>query len=398
MGHERNSDESNLMIQTILNQAIAQAGGVLPFHQFMQQALYHPQHGYYMTQRPRLGRQGDFVTAPEMTSLFGELLTLQCIEIWQRLDCPARFQVVEAGAGSGKLAMDILRTAHRFPAFREALTYTILEVSPDFQARQQQTLEEAGISPHTLHWIPDLSSLPESSIEGILFSNEFLDAFPVHWVEMTQDGLREIAVTQGARNFETTKIPCAPPVDPHYFSTLGIDLPVGRRTEIGLASVAWMVQAGRVLKRGVILSIDYGCTQEEYYGPAFPQGTLTGFYQHQQINNPLRYPGAMDLTAHVNFSAMARAGASSGMVTLGYTTQAWFLMGLGILQRMEMLAKSQESALHESLRQTVSRLIMPQGMGERFKVLAQGKGVTETPLAGFSLNNKCQRLSLRQNI
>lgn len=383
---------------SFLKQAITQAGGALPFHRYMQQVLYHPQYGYYMSNRPRLGRQGDFVTAPEMTSLFGELLTLQCMEIWTRLGQPTCFQLLEAGAGNGKLAADILRTARRFPAFQAALTYAILEISPDFQARQRQTLEEAGISAKTLHWFHDLSSFSESSFEGVILSNEFLDAFPVHWVEMTEDGLQELAVIQGKKGLEAHKIAIAPPLDPHYFVTLGVNLPVGMRTEIGLAGMAWMEQMGRILKRGVVLSIDYGYTQAEYYGPALPQGTLTGFYQHQQVADPLLHPGEMDLTAHVEFTAMARAGEKGGLTTLGYTTQAWFLMGLGILQRLEILAASQEKTAHERLRQTVLRLIMPQGMGDRFKVLAQGKGLSADTLAGFSLNNKHQRLSFRHDI
>lgn len=386
------------MLRSILNQAITEAGGAIPFHHYMRLVLYHPQHGYYMADRPRLGRSGDFVTAPEMTSLFGELLTLQCIEIWQSIGSPTTFQIVEAGAGSGKLAMDLLRTARRFPDFYKALTYTILEVSPTFQARQQHTLAEAGLSLDAVRWLRDLSPLPEDSLEGIIVSNEFLDAFPVHWVEMSEVGLREMAVTQGEKGLETVAIPIAPPLDPDYFAALGIDRPLATRTEIGLAAMAWMTMAARRLKRGVILSIDYGCPQQEYYGPGYPQGTLTGFYQHQQISDPLRYPGAMDLTAHVDFTALARAGEKGGLTTLGYTTQAWFLMGLGILQRLEILSKSQDSIAYESLRQTVLRLIMPQGMGERFKVLAQGKGLPDTPLAGFSLNNNRQRLSLRHDI
>lgn len=383
------------MMQTILKQTINRAGGVLPFHQFMQQALYHPQHGYYMSQRPRLGRRGDFVTAPEMTSLFGELLTLQCIEVWQRLGQPTTFHIIEAGAGSGKLAMDILRTAGRFPAFMASLNYTILEVSPDFQSRQQQTLEQAGL---TATWSTDLGSLPQSAIEGVILSNEFLDAFPVHWLEMSETGLQEIAVVKAEEGLTTTLIPITAPLDPHYFDNMGIELPVGKRAEVGLAAAAWIREAGQRLTRGAILSIDYGAPQREYYGPAYPQGTLSGYYQHTQISNPLQHPGEMDLTAHVDFSALARAGEESGLVTLGYTTQAWFLMGLGILQRLEKLANSQDRPAYERLQQTVSRLIMPQGMGERFKVLLQGKGLSTEPLAGFSLNNRCQYLSLLHNI
>ena len=386
------------MLRGILNRAITEAGGAIPFYRYMQLVLYHPQYGYYMADRLRLGRSGDFVTAPEMTSLFGELLTLQMVEIWQSMGSPAAFHIVEAGAGSGKLAMDLLRTARRFPDFQKSLIYTILEVSPTFQARQQHTLDEAGLSRQAVRWLWDLSTLPENSLEGVILSNEFFDAFPIHWVEMGETGLRELAVSQGKKGLETVAIPVAPPLEPDYFTVLGIDLPLATRTEIGLAATVWMTMAARRLKRGVILSIDYGSPQEEYYGPGYPQGTLTGFYQHQQISNPLRYPGEMDLTAHVDFTALARAGEKGGLTTLGYTTQSWFLMGLGILQRLEILSKHQDSTTYESLRQTVLRLIMPQGMGERFKVLVQGKGLPDNALAGFSLNNNRQRLSLRHNI
>ena len=387
------------MIQTILHDAIAQAGGLLPFHQFMQQALYHPEYGYYMTQRARLGRTGDFVTAPEMTSLFGELLTLHCIEVWQRLGQPNRFQVVEAGAGSGKLAADICRTARRFPPFQEALTYTILEISPTFQANQRQSLAEADMPPDTLRWCNTLADLGEAGIEGILLSNEFLDAFPVHWLEMTADGLQEMGVALAETGLISRLMPVTPPLTADYFTRLNHELPVGMRTEVGLAATTWMAEAAQRLHRGMILSIDYGYTQQEYYSAALPQGTLSGFYQHQQITDPLQYPGEMDLTAHVNFTAIAQAGEAAGLTTLGYTTQAWFLMGLGILQRLENLSKTQDEAAQQRLRQTVLRLIMPQGMGERFKVLAQGKGMEMgPPLAGFSLHDAQQRLSLPNSV
>ncbi|MEO5364310.1 MAG: SAM-dependent methyltransferase [Magnetococcus sp. DMHC-8] len=382
-------------LQSILRQAIAQAGGLLPFVRFMDLALYHPRHGYYMTGRSRLGRTGDFVTAPEMTSLFGELLTLQWIEIWQQLDQPARFQVVEAGAGSGKLAVDILRTARRFPAFQEALAYGVLEISPDFRALQRRTLAEAGFAPDRIDWYDTLADLAEGGVEGVLFSNELLDALPVHWLEMTAAGLRELGVALDGAGLTTGLMPVAPPLGADHFTRLGLTLPVGMRTEVGLAASDWMAQAARCLRRGVIVTIDYGYTQAEYYGPALPQGTLTGFYRHQQVADPLQHPGEMDLTAHVNFTAVAQAGEAQGLTTLGYTTQAWFLMGLGILQRLERLAGAWPAAEQQRLQQTVMRLIMPQGMGERFKVLAQGRGLTASLLSGFSLHNPVARLAQR---
>ncbi|MBF0584682.1 MAG: SAM-dependent methyltransferase [Magnetococcales bacterium] len=380
-------------MQDLLQQAIRQAGGLLPFPQFMQQVLYHPECGYYMTRRSRLGREGDFVTAPEMTSLFGEMLTLQCVEIWQRLGQPTRFQVVEAGAGSGRLAADICQTARRFAHFYQALSYTILEISPDFQATQRQTLAAAGVDPARVCWVADLAAFEEESLEGVLLSNEFLDAFPVHWLEMTPEGLRERGVAWEEGGLTSALMPVTLPLVADYFIRAGVVLPVGMRTELGLAAAEWMAAAAARLRRGVILTIDYGYTQQEYYSSALPEGTLTGFYRHQQLADPLLHPGEMDLTAHVNFTAVARAGVEAGLTTLGYTTQAWFLMGLGLLQRLEQLSRSQGEAALAPLRQTVLRLIMPQGMGDRFKVLVQGKGLDAEPaLAGFSLHNAVQRL------
>jgi SAM-dependent MidA family methyltransferase len=384
------------MIHTLLQQTIREAGGLLPFHQYMQLVLYHPQHGYYMKQRPRLGRSGDFVTAPEMTSLFGELLTLQWIEIWQRMGEPTSFALVEAGAGSGNLAADIWRTARRFPSFATALTYTILEISPDFQSRQQETLTQAACPLERCQWRTSLDDLQHEGVEGVIFSNEFLDAFPVHWVEMTTEGLRELAVACNDQDLTLGHLPVQAPLHPDHFTRLGITLPVGMRTEIGQAARQWMTQAAHTLRRGAIVSIDYGLTRSEYYhSGALPEGTLTGFYRHQQLNNPLLHPGEMDLTSHVHFTDLAQAGEEQGLTTLGYTTQAWFLMGLGILQRLEQLAHSQSAARMQTIRQTVMRLLLPQGMGERFKVLVQGRGINtaqEQPLAGFSLHNAVQRL------
>ncbi|MEO5339815.1 MAG: SAM-dependent methyltransferase [Magnetococcus sp. MYC-9] len=300
---------------------------------------------------------------------------------------PARFQVVEAGAGSGKLAADVCRTARRFPAFQEALRYTLLEISPDFHTLQQHTLAEAGIDAQILRWRNSPTELAAEGIEGVLLSNEFFDALPVHWLEMTADGLREIGVALEENRLTQRLLPLSPPMESDYFARRGLELPIGMRTEVGLAACDWMAEAARHLKRGVILSIDYGYTQEAYYhSGALPQGTLCGFYQHRQIHDPLLHPGEMDLTAHVNFTALAQAGQENGLTTLGYTTQAWFLLGLGLLQRLEQLLPTQNEETQQRLRQSVQRLIMPQAMGDRFKVLAQGKGLDDQPpLTGFSL-------------
>ncbi len=372
----------------ILLAEIDSANGALPFRRFMELALYHPRFGYYMGPRARIGRQGDFVTAPEMTSLFGQLLTLQWIEVWERLGRPDRFHLVEAGAGTGILASDILRTARRFSPFFHTLTYTILEISPDFRQRQRATLQDGGVLSERVRWMDGIDTL--SDLEGVIFSNEFLDAFPVHWVEMTAEGLREIAVRWAGDEFATTHIPLT--MAPERIGILD-KLAVGSRTEVGVAAAEWMEMAGRVLRRGLLLAIDYGYADGEMASTALASGTLVGHHEHQRVDNPLLHPGEMDLTAHVNFSTMARAGEGSGLETAGYATQAWFLMGLGILERLEAVNRREADAdKRERLRQTVLRLTMPQGMGERFKVLAQGRGLGPEPLSGFRLNNRRDRL------
>lgn len=374
---------------TLIHEALQR--GPLTFRDFMELALYHPAHGYYMGSAPRLGREGDFVTAPEMTSLFGELLTLQWIDLWQKMGAPESFRLVEAGAGSGRLAADILATAHRFPAFQRAVSYTILEISPDFRQQQQRTLEGVQRA-EGVTWVGDLDELgPPESLIGVIFSNEFLDALPVHWVEQGEAGLLELGVAAEGNGLIPVALPPRPPLSPDHFTRRGIQLPVGMRTEAGLARDDWWRRAASRLKQGVLLAIDYGHVARDYYHPARRHGTLVGYRQHRAVEDPLAFPGEMDLTADVDFSALGEAGREAGLELLGFTTQAWFLMALGILVRLEAAQRNAPSP-PIALRETVMRLLMPGGMGERFKVLAMGKGVQDGPLAGFSLNDQRQRM------
>ncbi|MBF0294978.1 MAG: SAM-dependent methyltransferase [Magnetococcales bacterium] len=369
---------------------LAGEAGIVPFWRVMELALYHPEHGYYMTGRQRIGREGDFVTAPELTSLFGELLTLQCIEVWELLGRPHPFAVIEMGGGSGRLAADFLATARRFVDFFQALAYRVVEISPDFRARQQELVHALGCGAEKISWS---ATLPDHIEAGVILGNEFLDALPVHWVEMTPHGLMEVGlVPDGQGTFTTLLVAPQSPLAPDYFDNLGIDLATGYRTEVGLAAARWMEGAGRALGRGVVLMIDYGWPASEYYAPHRTHGTLAGHRGHERVDDPLRFLGTMDLTAHVDFSAMARAGTSAGLTPLGFTTQAWFLMGLGILERLQRLTGRLAPEQAESLRQAVMRLILPDAMGERFKVLAMGKGVLQGALSGFRLNDQWPRL------
>ncbi|MBF0621919.1 MAG: SAM-dependent methyltransferase [Magnetococcales bacterium] len=367
------------------------SGGVLPFVRFMAHALYHPQWGYYISGRPKLGRGGDFVTAPEMTAMFGELIAVQIVEVWEIMGCPDSFTVVEMGGGSGKLAWDVLGVLQRIQPLYDALSFVLIETSPDFQNQQRNRLSEDPKRLSVCVWETDITAC--DSFEGVIYSNEFLDALPVHWVEMTESGLQERAVVWQDERWDFTCIPPELPLSADYFDHLNCALSVGFQTEVGLAGQQWMALAANQLNRGLILSIDYGYCAKDYY--ALPQGTLMGHRGHQTVNNPLETPGEMDLTAHVDFSAIARSGVQQGLTTIGWTTQAWFLMGLGLLERMDAVMRSATipESDREHVRQTVMRLTMPDGMGERFKVLAQGRGLPEgAVLTGFRLNDQQKRL------
>lgn len=380
-------------MNAVLRDVIQRHGGAIPFVQAMELLLYHPQHGYYMGNRPRLGRGGDFVTAPEMTSLFGELLALQFAEIWQRMGCPDLFQVLETGAGSGRLALDILNTAQRLAGFGAALRYAIVEVSEDFRTRQQALLADKKVL-----WYTDLQSVAAAGgVSGAIFGNEVLDAFPVHWVTMTGEGLRELWVVAGEGGWTIREGALSDGELADYFERRAIHLAPGYRTEVGLAAARWLEQLAGCLRQGVVVMIDYGFPGHELYHEHRTSGTLVGYHQNRQVADPLAWPGEMDLTSHVDFTAMALAGGRAGLDVLGFTSQSWFLMGLGLLDRLAQ----QEGVLPDDalavLRQAVMRLLMPGGMGERFQVLAMGRGMPAIPpLSGFNLNNRVDRLRLSE--
>ncbi|MBF0614193.1 MAG: hypothetical protein G8237_06580 [Magnetococcales bacterium] len=371
---------------TLLTREMRGRGGAIPFHEFMSHALYHPEHGYYMTGRTRVGHGGDFVTAPELTSLFGEMMTLQCIEVWQRLHCPQPFLIVEMGGGSGQLAYDLLTTAQRFPPFFACLQLRMVETSPDFQTRQQQKLHALGLAKDQIQWS---TRLPDHISHGIILGNEFLDALPVHWVEMTPSGWMEIGVTNPTHLALQT---CLLPLSDTLSGLLPTDLPVGYRSELGMAAMEWMRSAGQTLQQGAVIMIDYGEVARDHYSMRRHAGTLVGHYQGERVDDPLLHAGAMDLTAHVDFSAMAQAGAAGGLDLVGFTTQGWFLQGLGILERVEMAARMMAEEPVQRLRDTVKRLLLPDEMGERFKVLVMGRNLGPEPLAGLRLNNQRDRL------
>ncbi|OSM06230.1 class I SAM-dependent methyltransferase [Magnetofaba australis] len=386
-------------IHEILRTTAEQNGGALLFRDFMDLCLHHPQHGYYNAQKARIGRSGDFVTAPELTSLFGELITLQLVEIWGRMGAPSRFDVVEMGAGVGRMAADILRTARLFTGFKEAIRYAIVDSSPDFRQRQHETLAQAGIETDSVRWGASLLELTvEAPIDGVILGNEFLDALPVHGAAVTDQGLREIVVTWDAHKgawreqLEHPSAALAGYCEQHNITAE--TLQPGWRFEAHVAADGWMRQAANTLGQGALLFIDYGEAAREMRCAGRAGGTLMGHYRHKRVDDPLKYPGEMDITAHVDFSAMARAAEAGGAVRTGFTTQSWFLMGLGILERLEQMQRMvPDAAQLGAIKQAASRLLMPGAMGD-FKALLLTKGIAPSnePLAGFRLNNRLNAL------
>ncbi len=354
-----------------LRARVAEAGG-LPFAEFMAACLYHPEFGYYMTERQRIGKGGDFFTSTSVHAVFGRLIARQLAQMDQILG-GATFQIVEQGAGEGHLALDILDAlANEAPQLYARLSYTLVEVGPASRARQAQLL--AAHAERVAWCAPDVWTIES----GCFLSNELVDAFPVHVVKKVDGVLRELYVVNrdDAGFADEWREPSTPGLEDHL-RWLGV-APVGdNRAEINLAAPVWMRQVGGRIERGFVLTIDYGYPAAELYAPHRRDGTLLCYRQHQADDDPYSAVGEKDITTHVDFTALQQAGDEVGLRPLWFGEQYRFLMALGFV---EELIRLQESCADErearALRLTLKNLILPeQGMGETFKVLVQGKGV-----------------------
>ncbi len=389
-----------------IHQDIAAQGGWIPFSRFMELALYAPGLGYYNAGARKFGEAGDFITAPEISPLFGRTLARQVAEV-MALTSP---HVIELGAGSGKLAADILGELEQLGCLPES--YAILEVSADLRERQQARLQER--LPHLVARVHWLDALPDT-ISGVLIANEVLDALPVHlvhWraaeprpspsgrgaggegkhVEDTffQEGtlsprergqvLFERGVAGGRENFTWQE---RLPENPALLETAQrINVTDGYVSEISLAARGLVGSLCERLNKGVLLFIDYGFGAGEYYHPQRSHGTLMCHYRHHVHEDPFFLPGLQDITAHVDFTAIAESALDSGAHLLGYTSQAHFLINCGIA---DLIASASPENLRDylPLSTQLQKLTSPAEMGELFKVIALGKGI-EQPLLGFT--------------
>ena len=398
-----------------ISHAITEAGGWMPFSRFMQMALYTPGLGYYAAGSTKLANarssdadrqpsgksavaslhpirsshssstsspshvalEGDFVTAPQLTPLFGRTLARQIAEV---LQATGTSDILEFGAGTGALASDLLQAMHDMGI---AVRYQILEISADLAMRQQARLAPWGAS---VQWIDRLPN----HFEGCIIGNEVLDAMPVEVFAWTPSGdLVERGVAMADHQFTWSDRPASAEL------TLAIAsrCPAfpGYQSEINLQAEAWMRSLASCLTKGAAILIDYGFPGHEYYHPQRHRGTLMCHIQHRAHDDPFFAPGLQDITAHVDFTAMAQAAREAGLALLGYTSQARFLMNAGIADELQRAARGLNATSLAQTNQAIQKLLSEAEMGELFKVLVVGRGM-EHPLSGFSRGDRSHQL------
>jgi len=366
-------------LSAILANRVA-ASGPIPFAEFMRECLYHPEHGYYS----RLGmqRRGDYYTSVDVHAIFGRLIARQLAEMWELLGSPRRFLAVESGAGVGRLAANILDFAAReLPAFYAAIQYIAVEHSAERRAEHAAMLASHAAGGR----FSSSPQIPEKISAGCIFSNELLDALPTHRVVMTDGQLREIYVgVEGGQFIEILREPSAPAIE-QYFQEQGIALPEGHHAEACLDACRWIESAGRAIDRGFVLSIDYGHEAPALYNERHNRGTLLAYRNHQVTENILDAPGEQDLTSHVNFTALQSWGRRAGLETTGLVTQSQFLVALGRANEFADLYEPGQSEIEKlRARLLLKNLIHPEGLGEKFQVLIQHKGIENPRLTGLS--------------
>lgn len=352
--------------------------GPITFAQFMQACLYHPEHGYYSRQADTPGK-GDYFTSPDLGPVFARLLARQFGEMWAALGRPPQFDLVECGAGRGRLAEQVLTAAHeQQERFFNALHITLVETSPARRAAAQASLKHFG------ERVAVYEQLPPGSVVGCVFSNELLDALPVHRVVQRADGLREIYVAERKDKLVEQEGELSAAAVADYLERYATPLEAGQLAEAHLAALAWLERAAAALERGFVLTIDYGYRARELYGPGHLRGTLMAYRLHRAHEEWLAWPGEQDLTAHVNFTALETRGQDLGLDSLGLTTQTNFLLALARAGEFADLGAAEACDFDQTaLRLAFKQLIHPEGMGEAFKVLLQVKGVAGACLSGL---------------
>lgn len=357
-----------------IRQDIIESGGAIPFARFMELALYAPGLGYYMAGQQRFGKQGDFVTAPLISPLFARTVAVQCKQVLSQLP---NGSILEIGAGSGNFASDLLSALKQDNGLPDY--YFILEVSADLRKRQQVLLKQAH--PDWFDHIIWLDQLPKDFV-GVIFANEVLDALPVNIFRVVNDEIKERYVAFKDNQFvwqdNNASLELQAALQAYTFSNNYL-------SEVNLFLPHWIKSLTESVKQGVLLFFDYGYGAQEFYHPDRTMGTLKCYYQHHHHDNPLILIGLQDITAHVNFTAVADSALDAGLSLVGYTTQAAFLMACGLLQMAER--EELDTVARIKQQQAIKKLLLPSQMGEAIKVIALSKQI-DISLLGFSLQDR----------
>jgi len=374
------SFESEISMKLMERICEATEAHAMPFSRFMQIALYEPGLGYYAAGKHKFGEGGDFVTAPELGHAFAYCIASQCQQVLTEIPGGA---ILEAGAGQGRLAADLLlelETRSSLPA-----SYLILELSGSLRTIQKETLEQHA--PHLVHLVKWIDNFPDT-FSGVILGNELLDAMPVELFEKRDNNFigMDVSCEKGALSWRAGRKLSQPVVN----RLEHMDLPEGYRSEINLQAEAWIASAASILADGIILLVDYGFPRHEFYHPQRNGGTLMCHYRHHAHTDPLVLVGLQDITAHIDFTAMAESADENNLDVLGYTSQAAFLLACG-LDRLVEQSDASNSRDHLQLTAEIKKLTHPSEMGELFKVIAFGKNFNE-PLQGFTLQDRRNRL------
>ncbi|MEK6690193.1 MAG: SAM-dependent methyltransferase [Nitrospirota bacterium] len=352
--------------------------GPISFRDFMAMSLYDPILGYYASYRAKIGREGDYYTAPHLTPVFGAMIGKQILEI-RRLLGDEGFIIVEMGGGKGILSSDILDFIKREDStFYDRVQYHIIETNPRLKEKEFGTLNGNRVI-----WHNNLDGL-QPGIKGVFISNELVDSFPVHQVIMEDNRLREVFVDWvDGRFVEVIKDPSTDSLE-YYFKEMGIDLAEGYRTEANLDALKWLERVGGFLDKGFVITIDYGYLSDELYQSYRSRGTLLCYYRHTTCEDPYTRIGYQDITSHVNFSALIHWGKKKGLEFTGFTNQTNFLINIGVEDYIRDIAKESTDYRDYMKRMLPIKNLMMPAMGETFKVLIQHKGIKSPSLRGLT--------------
>jgi len=350
--------------------------GPVSFAWFMEQALYHPELGYYSSGRCAIGRRGDYFTNVSVGPLFGRLLAAQFAEMWELLGRPGDFTIVEQGAHHGDFARDVLAaTSEKTPEFFSVLRYSIIEPFPILQERQEEALRDFG---GKVDWKNSLENLKPFC--GVHFSNELLDAMPVHLISRSREGeWRERRVAEANDGFTFVTGPIEDGKLRKHLESIAANFPGDYETEVNLAALEWIGAVSRKLERGYVMMGDYGYPRDKFYSPERTTGTLQCYAQHRTISSPLCEIGEADISAHIDWTSIAARAEEGGLTLVGFTDQHHFITGL-----ISRLTPGEFEGSDASTRRALQTLLHPELLGASFQFLALGKNAPSDSLSGFT--------------